>query len=43
MAREHEAWVTELLGGLRAAERRMLHDLLGRLRETVALRTGEPP
>lgn len=43
MAREHEAWVTELLGGLRAAERRLLHDLLGRLRETVALRTGEPP
>jgi hypothetical protein len=35
--------VTELLGGLRAAERRLLHDLLGRLRETVALRTGEPP
>ncbi len=32
MAREHEAWVVELLSGLDEAAQRRLHDLLGRLR-----------
>jgi DNA-binding MarR family transcriptional regulator len=32
IAAEHEGWVVELLGGLGAAERRQLHELLGHLR-----------
>lgn len=36
MAQEHEAWVIELMGGLKAAERKSLHALLGTLRATIA-------
>lgn len=36
MAAAHESWVVELLGGLDAAERRQLHDLLGHLRLDLA-------
>lgn len=32
MAAEHERWVVELFGGIDAAERRQLHELLGHLR-----------
>jgi DNA-binding MarR family transcriptional regulator len=32
MAREHEAWVVELFGGLDAEHKHTLHELLGRLR-----------
>jgi DNA-binding MarR family transcriptional regulator len=35
MAAEHEAWIVELLGGLKAAERERLHALLGRLKTSV--------
>jgi DNA-binding MarR family transcriptional regulator len=35
MAAEHERWVVELLGGLSAAERKTLHHLLGRLRQSA--------
>jgi DNA-binding MarR family transcriptional regulator len=36
MAAEHERWVLELVGGLKAAERDRLHALLGRLKTSVA-------
>ena len=35
MARAHEAWVAELLGGLSAAQQAQLFDLLGRLKLSV--------
>ena len=43
MAAEHERWVVELLGGLKAADRRTLHALLGTLRMTIAERQGAGP
>lgn len=39
MAREHEAWVIELFGGLDAGHKRALYEGLGRLRVQLA---GEP-
>ncbi|HSW03014.1 MarR family winged helix-turn-helix transcriptional regulator [Aquabacterium sp.] len=36
MASEHEGWIIELMGGLKAAERKTLHTLLGTLRLTIA-------
>jgi DNA-binding MarR family transcriptional regulator len=36
MAREHEAWLVDLLGGFGNAPRDALHDLLGRLRLHLA-------
>lgn len=36
VAREHEAWVIELLGGLGAADKQQLHGLLGQLRLHLA-------
>lgn len=41
MAQEHEAWIVELLGGLRAADRKALHALLGTLRLTMAQQQDE--
>lgn len=35
MAREHERWVEEMLGGLDVAERGRLYGLLGRLKTTL--------
>lgn len=35
MARQHEAWVVELLGGLTAAQQAQLFDLLGRLKDSI--------
>lgn len=35
MARAHEAWVAELMGGLSAAQQAQLFDLLGRLKLSV--------
>lgn len=35
MARAHETWVTELLGGLSAAQQVQLFELLGRLRQSI--------
>jgi DNA-binding MarR family transcriptional regulator len=32
MAREHEAWVVELFGGLDGAQKKSVYDALGRLR-----------
>jgi DNA-binding MarR family transcriptional regulator len=40
MAREHEAWVRELLQGLSPAAQQSLHDLLGRLRIHLTTRTA---
>lgn len=36
MAREHEAWVVELFGGLDADRKRLVHESLGRLRVHLA-------
>jgi hypothetical protein len=36
MAREHEAWIVELLGGLDAKATQQLHQHLGDLRVRVA-------
>ena len=36
MASEHEAWIIELMSGLKAADRKTLHNLLGTLRLTIA-------
>jgi DNA-binding MarR family transcriptional regulator len=38
MARAHESWIIELMGGLRAADCKALHELLGTLRVTIARR-----
>jgi DNA-binding MarR family transcriptional regulator len=38
IAAEHEGWIVELLGGLKAADRKTLHALLGTLRVTIAER-----
>jgi len=38
IAAEHEGWIVELLGGLKAGERKTLHALLGTLRVTIAQR-----
>lgn len=38
MAREHEGWIVDLLGGLKPADRRTLHALLGTLRHAIAQR-----
>ena len=35
MAREHEGWVIELLGGLSAAQQAQLFDLLGLLKNSI--------
>ncbi len=35
MARQHESWVVELLGGLSAAQQAQLFDLLGRLKDSI--------
>lgn len=40
MAAEHEQWVLQLLGGLRPAERRQLHALLGRLKSSLRIPEG---
>ncbi len=37
MAREHEAWIVELLGGLDEAEQAQLFALLGRLKDSAAV------
>ena len=34
----HEQWVIDFLGGLPAADRKQLHELLGRLRQTLSER-----
>jgi len=36
MASEHEAWIIELMSGLKAADRKILHNLLGTLRLNIA-------
>ncbi|MDE2457345.1 MAG: MarR family transcriptional regulator [Burkholderiales bacterium] len=36
MARAHEAWVVDLLGGLDAAQQEQLFELLGRLKSSLA-------
>ncbi|WP_284618388.1 MarR family winged helix-turn-helix transcriptional regulator [Aquabacterium humicola] len=38
MAAEHESWIVELMSGLKAADRKTLHALLGTLRLTIAER-----
>jgi len=38
MAAEHEAWIVDLMGGLKATDRKTLHALLGTLRTTMAQR-----
>ncbi len=45
MAGVHEAWLLDLFGGLPAADRRTLHELLGRLRQATAQRQTDsaPP
>jgi hypothetical protein len=35
MAREHEGWVIELLGGLSPAQQAQLFDLLGLLKDSI--------
>ena len=35
MARAHEAWVVDLIGGLSAAQQAQLYELLGRLKQTI--------
>lgn len=40
MARAHEEWVIEMLGGLTAAERRQLNALLGKLKAATAVGAG---
>jgi DNA-binding MarR family transcriptional regulator len=35
MARQHEGWVIELLGGLSSAQQAELFDLLGRLKDSI--------
>lgn len=35
MARAHEAWVTELFGGLSAAQHKQLFELLGKLKQSI--------
>ncbi len=43
MATEHEAWVIELLAGLRVADRKLLHGLLGSLRLSMARQQDQAP
>ena len=43
VASVHEAWVVELFGGLKAAEREQLNALLGRLRVHLAQALSEAP
>ena len=38
MARAHEAWVMELLGGLSAAQQAQLFELLGQLKQSIPVR-----
>jgi DNA-binding MarR family transcriptional regulator len=40
MAREHEAWVAELMGGLSEAEQQALLELLGGLKRSASRRGG---
>ena len=42
MAREHEAWVVDLFGGLAGADKAALYDSLGQLRHQLAA-AGTPP
>ena len=35
MARQHESWVVELLGGLNPAQQAQLFDLLGQLKDSI--------
>ena len=37
MAREHEAWIVELAGGMPAADQRRLYELLGRFKRSLPL------
>jgi len=41
MAAEHEGWIAELMGGMRAADQALLFDLLGQLK--TALPSPQPP
>ncbi|NRF69311.1 MarR family transcriptional regulator [Aquincola sp. S2] len=41
MAAEHESWIVELMGGLKAPDRKALHALLGTLRVTIADRQAQ--
>ena len=43
IAAEHEGWIVELLGGLKAADRKTLYNLLGTLRVTIAERQDCTP
>ncbi len=43
MAREHEAWVVDLFGGLGAADKAALYDGLGQLRHQLAIVDAAPP
>jgi len=38
MAREHEHWIVEAMGGLPATDRDRLHALLGRLKRSLAMK-----
>ena len=40
MARQHEGWVIELLGGLTAAQQAQLFDLLGQLKDGIPRSAG---
>lgn len=43
MAREHEAWVVDLFGGLPGADKAALYDGLGQLRHQLAAAAAPPP
>ena len=40
MAREHECWIVDLMGGLSSGERQRLYALLGRLKHAIASKEG---
>jgi DNA-binding MarR family transcriptional regulator len=40
MAREHERWIVDLMGGLSSGERQRLYALLGRLKHAIASKEG---
>lgn len=42
IAAVHEAWLVELFGGVSAADRKSLHDLLGRMRCSVGACRSDP-
>jgi DNA-binding MarR family transcriptional regulator len=42
VASVHEAWVVELFGGLSEADRKQLHELLGRLRVSRSMQAAQP-